>query len=105
MISEALVQSIVRGVLERLATQSEVQRASSSQQMPSRISSTSRPLDQIDQLYQSYRERYVNVPPFDEKFSVEFDSSLPVELGRPLVCIYEAHQPCDSCGRCQVRGF
>ena len=59
----------------------------------------------MEDLYQSYRARYLHTSPFEERFSVEFDSSMPVELGRPLVCIYEKHLPCDSCGRCEVRGF
>jgi hypothetical protein len=102
MISEALIQSIVRNVVQRLqneesgvATPVKRESAAPSAQLPT----------PVEDLYQSYRARYLHTPPSEERFSVEFDSSLPVELGRPLVCLYEKHQPCDSCGRCEVRGF
>jgi hypothetical protein len=104
MIDEVLIESIVRNVIERLET-----RPASA---PAGVSSDGARLPgcgasrTLDQLYQSYRTRYLApAPPFEERFSVEFDSSEPIELGRPLFCIYEMHLPCDGCGRCQVRGF
>jgi len=102
MINEALIQSIVRNVVQRL------QDEASSVVAPVKTESAApaaRVPTQVDDLYQSYRARYLHVSPSEERFSIEFDSSLPVELGRPLVCLYEKHQPCDSCGRCEVRGF
>ena len=102
MINEALIQSIVRNVVQRLQDEAsgvvapvKTESAAPAARVPT----------QVDDLYQSYRARYLHVSPSEERFSVEFDSSLPVELGRPLVCLYEKHQPCDSCGRCEVRGF
>ena len=100
MIDEVLIESIVRNMIERLETR------------PAGVSSDGARLPgcgasrTLDQLYKSYRTRYLApAPPFEERFSVEFDSSEPIELGRPLFCIYEMHLPCDGCGRCQVRGF
>ena len=102
MINEALIQSIVRNIVQRLqneesgvATPVKRESAAPAAQLPT----------PVENLYQSYRARYLHTPPSEERFSVEFDSSLPVELGRPLVCLYEKHHPCDSCGRCEVRGF
>jgi len=102
MINEALIQSIVRNVVQRLQDEGsgvvapvKTESVSPAAHMPA----------QVEDLYQSYRTRYLHIPPSEERFSVEFDSTLPVELGRPLVCLYEKHQPCDSCGRCEVRGF
>jgi hypothetical protein len=104
MTDEVLIESIVRNVIERLETRTANAPASVSSddaRVPSRAASRG-----LDQLYQSYRTRYLApAPPFEERFSVEFDSSEPIELGRPLFCIYEKHLPCDGCGRCQVRGF
>ena len=102
MIDEALIQSIVRNVLQRLQ---DGAREGVAPANPEPVAPASRPQDSVEDLYQSYRARYLHASPFEERFSVEFDSSLPVELGRPLVCLYEKHQPCDSCGRCEVRGF
>ncbi len=99
MISEAVVQSIVRSVITRLQEGAAEASAKTSQPIaapqPAALSS----------LREEYRTRYLDVPASEEKFSIEFDSSLPIEIGRPLVCLYEKHQPCDSCGRCEVRGF
>jgi hypothetical protein len=72
---------------------------------PAPVAPVDRDQAPVEDLYQSYRTRYVRTSPSEERFSIEFDSSLPVELGRPLVCLYEKHQPCDSCSRCEVRGF
>jgi hypothetical protein len=102
MISEELVSSVVRGVLKRLESESGLSLPASGARL-SEETPSSPPV--LEMLYQSYRTRYLAASPFEEKHSAEFDSSLPVELGCPLVCIYETHQPCDSCGRCQVRGF
>ena len=102
MIDEALIQSIVRNVLQRLQDGAREGVASANREPGA---PASRPQASVEDLYQSYRARYLHTAPFEERFSVEFDSSLPVELGRPLVCLYEKHQPCDSCGRCEVRGF
>mgnify|MGYP001161878085 CR=1 FL=1 len=102
MINEALIQSIVRNVVQRLE---EEARAGVAPANPETVASAARPQAPGEDLYQSYRARYLHTSPFEARFSVEFDSSLPVELGRPLVCLYERHQPCDSCGRCEVRGF
>ena len=96
MINEALIQSIVRNIVQRL------QEAPVKPESAVRAAALPAP---VGDLYQSYRARYLHTSPSEERFSVEFDSSLPVELGRPLVCLYEKHQPCDSCGRCEVRGF
>jgi hypothetical protein len=100
MINEALIQSIVRNILKRL--QDEATETSEPVNPGTVVAHLQAP---VEDLYQSYRARYLHTSPFEERFSVEFDSSLPVELGRPLVCLYEKHQPCDSCGRCEVRGF
>jgi hypothetical protein len=102
MIDETFVQSIVRGVVERLDTARRTLSAGASHLEPATNSVVP---ESLNRLYQKYREQYLGASPFDEKFSTEFDTSLPVELGRPLFCIYEEHLPCDSCGRCQVRGF
>ena len=101
MINEALIHSIVRNVLLRLRDEprEETTPVKSERVAPTRVST---PIEDLNQLY---RARYLHTSPFEERFSVEFDSSLPVELGRPLVCLYEAHKPCDSCGRCEIRGF
>jgi hypothetical protein len=103
MTDEVLIQSIVRNVIERL----EAQPASAPAGVSSKVveSMSTEPSRGLDQLYQKYRARYLTISPFEERFSVEFDSSAPLELGRPLFCIYEMHQPCDGCGRCEVRGF
>jgi len=99
MINEALIQSIVRNVLQRLQDEAKEGVVPKSEPVAPAAQAP------VENLYQSYRARYLHPSPFEERFSVEFDSSLPVELGRPLVCLYEKHQPCDSCGRCEVRGF
>ena len=101
MINEALIQSIVRNVVQRLQDEGRVVAPVKTEA----VAPAARIPAQVEDLYQSYRTRYLHVSPSEERFSVEFDSSLPVELGRPLVCLYEKHQPCDSCGRCEVRGF
>ena len=100
MINEALIQSIVRNVVQRLQDDASGVAAPVKSVAPAAPTPT-----HVEDLYQSYRTRYLHVSPSEERFSIEFDSSLPVELGRPLVCLYEKHQPCDSCGRCEVRGF
>ena len=102
MINEALIQSIVRNIVQRLQDEGSgvVAPVKTEPAVPA-----ARIPAHVEDLYQSYRTRYLHVCPSEERFSVEFDSSLPVELGRPLVCLYEKHQPCDSCGRCEVRGF
>ncbi|MCI0419119.1 MAG: hypothetical protein L0387_05060 [Acidobacteria bacterium] len=102
IVNEALIQSIVRNVVQRLQdeTLEGAPRGGSVAATPA-----SRMHASLENLYQSYRARYLHPSPSEERFSVEFDSSLPVELGRPLVCLYEKHQPCDSCGRCEFRGF
>ncbi len=102
MINEALIQSIVRNIVQRLQDEATERRHRRSQSSVHPRSALQTP---VEDLYQSYRARYLHTSPSEERFSVEFDSSLPVELGRPLVCLYEKHQPCDSCGRCEVRGF
>jgi hypothetical protein len=101
MINEALIQSIVRNVMQRL--QDEAREGVVPKSGP--VAPAAQIQAPVENLYQSYRARYLPTSPFEERFSVGFDSSLPVELGRPLVCLYEKHQPCDSCGRCEVRGF
>jgi hypothetical protein len=101
MIDETLIQSIVRNVVHRLKAE-----ANAGEQPANR--GPSAPLRRevpVEDLYQSYRARYLPTTPFEERISHEFDSSLPVELGRPLVCLYERLQPCDHCGRCEMRGF
>jgi len=100
MISEALIQSIVRNVVHRLQNEAAERAA-----LANPVTDSPVPKAPVEDLYQAYRARYLHTSPFEERFSVEFDSSMPVELGRPLVCLYEKHQPCDSCGRCEVRGF
>jgi len=100
MINEALIQSIVRNVMHRLQNEAAEGTAS-----PNPLTEAPVPKVPVEDLYQAHRSRYLHISPFEERFSVEFDSSMPVELGRPLVCLYEKHQPCDSCGRCEVRGF
>jgi len=102
MINEALIQSIVRNVVQRLQDEASGVEATVK---PESVASVARIQAPVVDLYQSYRARCLHTPPSEERFSIEFDSSLPVELGRPLVCLYEKHQPCDSCGRCEVRGF
>ena len=102
MINEALIQSIVRNVVQRLQDEGSGIVAGAKPESAARTAALPAP---VGDLYQSYRTRYLHVSPSEERFSIEFDSSLPVELGRPLVCVYEKHQPCDSCGRCEVRGF
>ena len=102
MINEALIQSIVRNIVQRLQDEAgEV----ASPVKPETVAPAAPMPTPVEALYQSYRTRHLHVSPSEERFSMEFDSSLPVELGRPLVCLYEKHQPCDSCGRCEVRGF
>ena len=102
MINEALIQSIVRNVVQRLQDEaSGVAVPVNTETVPP----VARMQTPVVDLYESYRARYLHAPCSEERFSIEFDSSLPVELGRPLVCLYEKHQPCDSCGRCEVRGF
>jgi len=101
MINEALIQSIVRNVVQRLQDDASGVAAPVTES----VAQAARIPAHVEDLYQSYRTRYLHVSPSEERFSIEFDSSLPVELGRPVVCIYEKHQPCDSCGRCEVRGF
>ena len=101
MINEAFIQSIVRNVVQRLQDEGRVVAPVKTES----VAPAARIPAQVEDLYQSYRTRYLHVSPSEERFSIEFDSSLPVELGRPVVCIYEKHQPCDSCGRCEVRGF
>jgi hypothetical protein len=103
MINEALIQSIVRNVVTRL--EREIPAESQDSPDPCSALPTLEPEQTVGTLHQNYRARYLGSSPFEERFSLEFASSLPVELGRPLVCIYERHQPCDSCGRCEVRGF
>ena len=102
MINEALIQSIVHNVLQRLQDEAGEGAAPANLAAPAAPARMQAP---VENLYQSYRARYLHTSLFEERFSVEFDSSMPVELGRPLVCLYEKHQPCDSCGRCEVRGF
>ena len=102
MINEALIQSIVRNVVQRLQDEAS---GVATPANPEPVARAPPPQASVEDLYQSYRARYLHTSPSEERFSVEFDSSLPVELGRPLVCVYEKHQPCDSCGRCEVRGF
>ena len=102
MINEALIQSIVRNVVQRLQDEASGVATRVNQESSEREAALLTP---VEDLYQSYRARYLHISPSEERFSVEFDSSLPVELGRPLVCLYEKHQPCDRCGRCEVRGF
>ena len=102
MINEALIQSIVRNVVQRLQDEASGVATRVNQESSEREAAFLTP---VEDLYQSYRARYLHISPSEERVSVEFDSSLPVELGRPLVCLYEKHQPCDSCGRCEVRGF
>lgn len=102
MINEALIQSIVRNVVQRLQDEASGGAAPAKAEP---VVPAARLQAPVEDLYQSYRARYLQTLPSEERFSVEFDSSLPVELGRPLVCLYEKHQPCDSCGRCEVRGF
>jgi hypothetical protein len=103
MTNEAFIQSIVRSVIERLEAKSEdLTPTAPGGAVATRSHGSPEPLTQ---LYQAYRGRYLSASPFEEKFCLDFDSPLPLELGRPLFCIYETHQPCDSCGRCQVRGF
>ena len=102
MIDEALIQSIVRNVVQRLQDEAREGLASANSAPVALVDQTQAP---VGDLYQSYRAGYLHGFPSEERFSVEFDSSLPVELGRPLVCLYERHHPCDSCGRCEVRGF
>jgi len=101
MINEALIQSIVRNVVQRLQDEASAGTAPAKLEA---VAPAARPAP-VDDLYQKHRARYLHSSPSEERFSVEFNSSLPVELGRPLVCLYERHQPCDSCGRCEVRGF
>jgi hypothetical protein len=101
MINEALIQSIVRNVVQRLQDEAS---GGAAPPNPGPVAPVCKQVP-VEDLYQSYRARYLHTSPFEERFSVEFDSSMPVELGRPLVCIYERHLPCDSCGRCEVRGF
>jgi len=101
MINEALIQSIVRNVMHRLQSEAAERAASPNPVAEAAVV----PKAPVEDLYQAYRARYLHTSPFEERFSVEFDSSMPVELGRPLVCLYEKHQPCDGCGRCEVRGF
>jgi hypothetical protein len=102
MINEALIQSIVRNVVQRLQDEAS---ATAPPAQPGPVARPSRVQAPVEDLFQSYRSRYLHISPSEERFSAEFGSSLPVELGRPLVCLYEKHQPCDSCGRCEVRGF
>ena len=102
MINEALIQSIVRNIVQRLQDEGSGVETPVKPESAARAAALPAP---VADLYQSYRARYLHTSPSEERFSVEFDSSLPVELGRPLVCVYEKHQPCDSCGRCEVRGF
>ena len=102
MINEALIQSIVRNIVQRLQDEGHGVVTPLKPESHARAAPLPTP---IEDLYKSYRARYLHTSPSEERFSVEFDSSLPVELGRPLVCLYEKHQPCDSCGRCEVRGF
>jgi len=102
MINEALIQSIVRNVVRRLQDGASGVETPVKPEASASVASIESP---VMDLYQSYRAHCLNTPPSEERFSIEFDSSLPVELGRPLVCLYEKHQACDSCGRCEVRGF
>jgi len=102
MINEALIQSMVRNIVERLQDEASGGAMRVNQESSQREVGLPSP---VEDLYQSYRARYLHISPSEEHFAVEFDSSLPVELGRPLVCLYEKHRPCDSCGRCEVRGF
>jgi hypothetical protein len=102
MIDEVLIQSIVRNVVQRLQDEAKEGLAPANSAPVALAAQIQAP---VEDLYQTYRARYLHAFPSEERFSVEFDSSLPVELGRPLVCLYERHHPCDSCGRCEVRGF
>lgn len=99
MISEAVVESIVRNVIARLQEGAVEAPAKTSQAAASEERAA------LSSLRKDYRTRFLNGPASEERFSLEFDSSLPVDIGRPLICIYEKHQACDSCGRCEVRGF
>ena len=102
MINEAFIQSIVRNVVQRLRDEAD---AGDADAKPGPIVAATRPQAPVEAVYQGHRARYLHTSPFEERFSVEFDSTLPVELGRPVVCLYEKDRPCDSCGRCEVRGF
>jgi hypothetical protein len=102
MIDEVLIQSIVRNVVQRLQDEAREGLAPGNSAHLAPEAQIQAP---VENLYQSYRARYLLASPSEERFSVEFDSGVPVELGRPLVCLYEKHHPCDSCGRCEVRGF
>jgi len=101
MIDEALLQSVVRNVVQRLQDEGTGERTSANRES---VLPAPRP-QTLEDLHQSYRVRHIHASPFEERILSEFDSSLPVELGKPLVCLYEKHRPCDSCGRCEVRGF
>ena len=100
MISREQVESIVCGVLERLE---ETKTFPASQGVVP--DHPTRPATSTPELYEQYRLRYLQDPPQEQRFSVEFDSSISLELGYPKICIYEPLRSCDRCGRCQVLGF
>ena len=104
MIDEALVQMLVRNVLARLQGQSL---ASSHSETPLQkiISSDNFSSEPVGELYQNYRDRYLTTDPSEERFLVHIEANVSVEMNQPFGCIFESHLPCDSCGRCQVRGF
>jgi hypothetical protein len=104
MIDEAFVRMLVRNVLERLQGQS-LDSPHSELPFQKIIGSDSPSSEQVGELYQSYRDRYLTTDPSEERFLIQLESSLSIEINQPLGCIFESHLPCDSCGRCQVRGF
>ncbi len=93
MISESLIQSIVRNVLLRLEAESAANSV-----IPSRDIEPAKEPRKI-------RAGDLVSSPFEERIISGLEPGLPLDLGRPLVCIYEEHRPCDSCSRCEVRGF
>ena len=102
MINEAFIQSIVRNVVQRLQDEAD---AGDVNPKPGPVVAAIHPQTPVETISRGYRARYLHPSAFEERFSVEFDSNLPIELGRPVVCLYEKDRPCDSCGRCEVRGF
>ncbi len=102
MINEALIQSIVRNVVQRL------QDEASGVVTPVKPESAAPALACRRRWRTSIRviELVISTPPPLKSGSPS--SLIPACLSNsddPLVCLYEKHQPCDSCGRCEVRGF